>query len=71
MMEQLPVPVQTRSVTRSIDAGLVPGLIADAGDQVAWRYIDFFTPPTSATRTHDAPMRARAVSSSPSAQSAA
>ena len=25
------------------DGQLVPALIADAGDQAAWRYVDFFT----------------------------
>jgi site-specific recombinase XerD len=43
MAEQLPVPGKPGNLTAPIDQGLVPGLIADAGDQAAWRYIDFFT----------------------------
>jgi hypothetical protein len=43
MAEQLPVPVQPRNLTAPIDTGLVPALIAAAGDQTAWRYVDFLT----------------------------
>lgn len=43
MAEQLPIPSQSGSLIPSADANLVPALIADAGDQAAWRYIDFFT----------------------------
>ena len=43
--DQLPAviaPAATALAT-PLDAGLIPALIADAGDQAAWRYIDFFT----------------------------
>ena len=49
---------------------LVPALIADAGEQAAWRYIDFFIA-ISVTRTLAELMPARVSSSSPGAMTAA
>jgi site-specific recombinase XerD len=41
--DQLPAVIETGALA-SLPAGAVlPSLIADAGDQAAWRYIDFFT----------------------------
>ena len=41
--DQLPATIQTGALATPTDTNLVPALIADAGDQAAWRYIDFFT----------------------------
>jgi site-specific recombinase XerD len=43
MDEQLPVIIQASSVIGTTDGHLVPSVISDAGEQAAWRYIDFFT----------------------------
>lgn len=44
MTDQLPAIVKpTGSFTSLPDGALIPALIADAGEQAAWRYIDFFT----------------------------
>ena len=39
----LPVPLATADLTAGPEAALIPVLIADAGEQASWRYIDFFT----------------------------
>src|ERR1700739_2971030 len=36
-------PARPGALTPLPDGNLIPGLIAAAGDQAAWRYIDFFT----------------------------
>ena len=36
-------PVRAGTLTPLPGGNLIPPLIADAGDQAAWRYIDFFT----------------------------
>ena len=41
--ERLPAVIQPGALTPSDDSHLVPALIADAGDQAAWRYLEFFT----------------------------
>lgn len=41
--EQLPSIIPPAVVTMPADSPLVPALIADAGDQAAWRYVEFFT----------------------------
>jgi site-specific recombinase XerD len=41
--DQLPVIIPPGTVATPIDGPLVPALVAAAGDQAAWRYIDFFT----------------------------
>jgi len=43
MSYQLPVIIQPGALTPLPGGQLLPALIADAGDQAAWRYIDFFT----------------------------
>lgn len=43
MSDQLPAKVHTGTIAVQTDAHLVPALIADAGEQAAWRYIEFFT----------------------------
>ena len=40
--EKLPAIIPTDALA-SYDTHLVPALIADAGDQAAWRYLEFFT----------------------------
>ena len=44
--DQLPAiidPPRPGALTPLPDGNLIPTLIADAGDQAAWRYIDYFT----------------------------
>ena len=43
MSPPLPAIVPARALAPSPAIGLLPALIADAGDQASWRYIDFFT----------------------------
>ena len=43
MSDRLPITVPLGGLTATIDTHLVPALIADAGEPVAWRYIEFFT----------------------------
>ena len=38
----LPAIIRPRALAASDDIHLVPSLIADAGDQAAWRYVEFF-----------------------------
>lgn len=43
---QLPAilePAQPGALTSLPDGQLLPALIADAGEQAAWRYVEFFT----------------------------
>jgi site-specific recombinase XerD len=41
--DQLPVIIPPGDLATPVDGPLVPALVAAAGDQAAWRYIDFFT----------------------------
>jgi site-specific recombinase XerD len=41
--ERLPVILRPGALVPSDETHLVPTLIADAGDQAAWRYLEFFT----------------------------
>jgi hypothetical protein len=41
--DQLPAVFRPGAPATSDDIHLVPALIADAGDQAAWRYLEFFT----------------------------
>jgi site-specific recombinase XerD len=43
MTDQLPAIAQYGPLTKHSDTGLVPALIADAGDSAACRYVEFFT----------------------------
>jgi len=43
MTDQLPSVIPPGALTKLTDAHLVPALIADCGDQAAWRYVEFFT----------------------------
>ena len=43
MTDQLPATIQTGALATPSDTNLVPALIAAAGEQAGWRYIDFFT----------------------------
>jgi hypothetical protein len=46
MSDQLPAiiePAEPSALTPLSAGHLIPALIAAAGDQAAWRYIDFFT----------------------------
>jgi hypothetical protein len=41
---QLPATIQQAEVTSDLRApNVVPALIADPGDEAAWRYVEFFT----------------------------
>lgn len=40
--DQLPAIIRPGALAASDDTHLVPALIADAGDQAAWRYVEFF-----------------------------
>src|ERR1700730_11830282 len=41
--DQLPAILKPGTLTTPTDTHLVPALIADARDQAAWRYLEFFT----------------------------
>ncbi len=41
--DQLAATIQPGALTPLPDGKLIPSLIADAGEQAAWRYVDFFT----------------------------
>jgi site-specific recombinase XerD len=43
MTEQLPVVFQPGALTAPADIYIVPALIAEAGEQAGWRYVEFFT----------------------------
>jgi hypothetical protein len=46
MTDQLPVPVSRKTAIakeRATPQIVVPLLIADAGEQASWRYVEFFT----------------------------
>jgi site-specific recombinase XerD len=40
--DQVPAIIPPGALTAPADAALVPALIADAGDQASWRYVEFF-----------------------------
>ena len=44
-LDHLPaiLPPTATALASPLDSGLIPTLIADAGDSASWRYIDFFT----------------------------
>ena len=71
--DQLPAIIRPGALAASDDIHLVPALIADAGDQAAWRpgATSNSSPPTSAIRIRGEPMRAHASNFSPGATSAA
>jgi site-specific recombinase XerD len=58
MAGPLPVPAQPGSPAVSIGTGLVPALIADAGERAAWRYVEFFTANIRNPNTRRAYLRA-------------
>jgi site-specific recombinase XerD len=41
--DQLPAVIPAGALTTPADTYIVPALIADLGDQAAWRYVEFFT----------------------------
>ena len=43
MTGNIPVPARKSAVVVAQPWELVPGLIADAGEQASWRYVEFFT----------------------------
>ena len=43
MTDQLPAIINPAALTTRSTAHLVPALIADAGEQASWRYVEFFT----------------------------
>lgn len=42
-MNQLPATLPAGALATAVDARVVPTLIADAGEQASWRYVEFFT----------------------------
>ena len=59
MTEQLPAVVRPAgALTPAADINLVPALIADAGDEAGWRYVEFFTANISNPHTRRAYARA-------------
>ena len=52
MTDQLPATVLPGTLALKADIRLVPGLIADAGEQAGWRYIEFFTANIRNPNTH-------------------
>ena len=57
-MPQLPATLKLGQLAAPADTHLVPALIADAGDQAAWRYVEFFTANISNPNTRRAYARA-------------
>jgi site-specific recombinase XerD len=43
MTDHLPTTIKSGHLTALPDSKLIPSLIAEAGEQAAWRYVDFFT----------------------------
>lgn len=43
MTDQLPAKIESAALTSRSNTHLVPALIADAGEQASWRYVEFFT----------------------------
>jgi len=43
MTDQLPAVLQPGALVAPADTYMVPALIADAGEQAGWRYVEFFT----------------------------
>lgn len=41
--DQLPAILEPRALTTPADTHVVPALIAELGEQAAWRYVEFFT----------------------------
>ena len=41
--DQLPVTLKPGQLATPIDTRVVPALVADAGEQAGWRYVEFFT----------------------------
>ena len=58
MTDQLPAIIPHGALTTTTDTHMVPALIADAGDQAAWRYVEFFTANSSNPNTRRAYARA-------------
>jgi len=54
MSEQLPVTTRKSGVAAKHEAMVVPLLIADAGEQASWRYVEFFTANIRNTNTRRA-----------------
>src|SRR5205085_2713010 len=56
---QLPTTIQQSELTFDLRApNVVPALVADLGDQAAWRYVEFFTANIRNTHTRRAYARA-------------
>jgi site-specific recombinase XerD len=43
MTEQLPAVLLSAAIASAAEPAIVPALIADAGEQAGWRYVEFFT----------------------------
>ena len=69
MSVQLPAVFHPRVLVAPADITMVPALIADAGEQAGWRYVEFFTASINNPHTRRAYARA-ARGSSPGASSA-
>jgi hypothetical protein len=60
MTDQLPAIIPSGALIAT-DTHMVPALIADAGDQAAWRYLEFFTANIRNPSTRRAYARAHAI----------
>jgi hypothetical protein len=58
MNDQLPAVVAPTGLITPADTCVVPALIAAAGDQAGWRYIEFFTANINNDHTRRAYLRA-------------
>jgi hypothetical protein len=58
MSDQLPVPAHKSDVVVAQPWELVPRLIADAGEQASWCYVEFFTANVRNLKTRRAYARA-------------
>jgi hypothetical protein len=58
MTDQLPAVVLNTALATTADTYTVPALIADAGDQAAWRFVEFFAANIANDHTRRAYVRA-------------
>src|ERR1700733_9631022 len=56
--DQLPAIIPPGALTKLTDTYIVPALIADLGEEAAWRYVEFFTANVRNPNTRRAYVRA-------------
>jgi hypothetical protein len=69
MTDQLPATIPAGALMTATDTYIVPALIADAGEQASWRYVEFFT--ANINNDHTRRAYGPAAGSSPGARTAA